>query len=248
MIRRKPSRRSASVFLAVSLLVQLSLLPADSHALGWVGESLNGVSCQGRGQGFGPYDYFDVNERSDPLYNEGRIWEADDRHLRQGFLRMSQDPLGQADYERATAEFDYMLRAFPNHPQALQGVVKLELKRQTINKASSTKLNIKFPPPECYLQRAAFFRPNQPHIRILYGVYLHQMRHYDKAIDQYLIALQHTPASAEAHYNIGLAYLAIDDLPKAIEHAETSYKLGYPLPGLRRLLRKRGYQIAADLP
>ena len=47
--------------------------------------------------------------------------------------------------------------------------------------------------------------------------------------------------SADIHYNLGLVYLKLGDHNDAAERAYQAYKLGYPLPGLRRQLKRLGY-------
>jgi hypothetical protein len=48
------------------------------------------------------------------------------------------------------------------------------------------------------------------------------------------------PNSAEVHYNFGLLYVATGELDLAVEHANRAYGLGFPLPGLRRMLANAG--------
>jgi len=52
-------------------------------------------------------------------------------------------------------------------------------------------------------------------------------------------AVIHNPGS-EYHYLYGIVCLETDDLNCARKHAEKAYKMGYPLPGLKLLLRKKG--------
>lgn len=47
-------------------------------------------------------------------------------------------------------------------------------------------------------------------------------------------------ASAEIHYNLGLIYLDLGNADAALASAQTAYRLGYPLPGLRNRLQRLG--------
>jgi len=46
--------------------------------------------------------------------------------------------------------------------------------------------------------------------------------------------------SAELHYFLGHAYIDVDELDAAVNHAKRAYDLGYPLPGLAVKLRRLG--------
>ena len=67
----------------------------------------------------------------------------------------------------------------------------------------------------------------------------------DDAIKQYQIATKLDPNSAEAHYNLGLAYLAKKNNQAAFKQAKLAYQLGYPLPGLKNKLAAQGLKLAS---
>ena len=224
------------------LLIIACLTVFPAWALDWVGNELDGSPCKGGGQGFGPYDYFDVNDQSDPLFQEGRWWEAIRVHYEPGLYHMSQNPMSLVNYQRAAAEFDYLLRAYPNHPEVLRSVAELEFKKQRQNKQSRVPLFSDLPPPECYFQRAISFRPDNAYLYGFYATYLHKLKRYDMALQNYQRAIQLDENNAEAHYNAGLCYLDVGDLDKAAYHADRAYELGYPLPGLRRKLERMSRQ------
>jgi len=219
------------------LLLSITLLftSARAAALEWFGSDLAGAACKGQGQGFGPYDYFEVDEPSDARYQEGRWWEVRVVHADPGKAAMAANPFDQIAYDRAAAEFDYILRAFPNHPDILYSRVMLELKR-----AGTSGLRPYATPPECYLERAQVFRPQQSHIYQLYALYLGRLGRTDRAIDYYRQALTIDPKSAELNYNLGLAYVEKKDYEQAVRYARQAYALGFPLPGLRNRLRSLG--------
>lgn len=219
--------------LSVSLVALL--IGFEAEALEWFGNTLEGVACTGNGQGFGPYDFFDVDAPSDPAYREGRWWEVEVIHAQPGLAAMEREPFDQIAYDRAAAEFDYVLRAYPNHPQILHARIMLELKRRSARGIRAWQT-----PPECYLQRAAVFRPQQAHIPQLYGLYLDRLDRADDALEHYHHALELDPESAEAAYNLGLLYLKKGDHARALEYAHRAYARGFPLPGLRNRLRSLG--------
>ena len=154
--------------------------------------------------------------------------------------------ISQADFQIAADNLDYTLRAIPNHPVALQSMIRLD----RIRRNSDRRLISIVPPPECYLQRAEAFRPTQSHIPQLFGIYLDGLGLVDKEIDQYRRALALNDQDPEVHYNLGLALIKDGKLDEAAEHARIAYKLGFPLPGLRRKLEALGYfkKSVADQP
>lgn len=229
--------------LTLRLLASLTLsvcLIESATAIEWFGRTLDGRACEGGGQAFGPYDYFDVNEEGDALYQEGRLWEARWRHFDRGLRHLNADPFLQPNYQNAEHEFDYMLRAYPNHPDVLRAIIDLEFRKRQNNDAGQSMLISRNPPPECYFQRAIEFRPDHTHIYTLYGLYLHRLKRYEAAVEQYDRALEIDAKNAEVNYNAGLAHLKLSNYDASRMHAEKAYAAGYPLPGLRRQLERAG--------
>ena len=56
------------------------------------------------------------------------------------------------------------------------------------------------------------------------------------AIESYKKSLELNSGSANAHYNIGLAYVADKQYPLANEHAQKAYSMGMPFPALKTKL------------
>jgi len=231
------SRSRTVVFLLLAWLAA----PMQAVAFDWTGMTLDGVACSGKGQGFGPWDFYDVNDPTDEKYEEGRWWEVKIIHQKPGLEALNAIPFDQIEYNRAADEFDYILRAFPNHPQILGAAIQLELKRRK----HKTTLYRWQTPPECYLQRAKVFRPKQPHIDQLMGYYMQRLGRTEDALVYYNRALEIDPEYAEVYYNIGLAYFDIGKYDMALQNAHMAYELGFPLRGLRRRLERVGAWKAA---
>lgn len=239
-VRRSSARRrcskTRSVLCAGGVACLLLFTANAAVALDWVGVTLGGTKCTGKGQGFGPWDFFDVDEPSDKNWTPGRWWEAREIHARPGLAALNAMPLTQVDYNRAADEFDYLLRAYPNHPEILGAVIELEMRR----KSATSPITASQTPPECYLARAQSFRDTQPHIFSLMGYYYQRLGRIQDALDQYRAALELDPAYAEAYYNIGLAYVELGDYELAVQNAHEAYALGFPLSGLRKKLQRLG--------
>jgi len=226
------------------LLVALfAMIAQPAVAFDWTGTTFEGVACSGKGQGFGPWDFFDVNDPTDDKWEEGRWWEVRVIHRQPGLEALNAIPFNQIEYNRAADEFDYILRAFPNHPEILGAVIQLELKRRRTDPPIIRWRT----PPECYLQRAKAFRPKQPHVDQLMGYYLQRLGKTEQALDYYRRALEIDPDYAEVYYNIGLAHFDVGNYELARENAVKAYELGFPLRGLRRRLERVGaWESSAD--
>jgi tetratricopeptide (TPR) repeat protein len=193
--------------------------------MGWVGRTFDDEPCHGKGQGPGPYDYRDPAARFPWLAKvEGahftRDVEALDAPLNSGHLN---------------GNIDYTLRAFPNHHRALDAIIRLKLRG---GKVAS--------PVECYLQRAEAFRPDDGTVKQLFGLYYHRLGRHEKALAYYEKALETGPETAEMHYHMGLLLLAMGRPREAVEAAHKAYAMGYPLPGLKRMLAKQGHTLPSD--
>lgn len=231
-----PITDRAALFL---LLVTLSVLPAMAHAQDgkapYIGESLDGRACSsfdGTEQGYGPYDYRKYSS-SDPT-----LKRVEDFH----FTNQVQTLAGGENSQTPIGDLHYTLMAFPNHHKALYAMIRLHTGEDGEEWTSHAQFSAS-PPPECFLQRAAAFTPEDPEIRLLYGIYLHRLEKSETAVDKYREALDIQEEFPEAWYNLGLAYLDLEKYEKAREAARRAYEEGYPLPGLREKLAEAGYSL-----
>ncbi len=136
-------------------------------------------------------------------------------------------------------DINYILRAIPNHHGALYASAKLSLLYSKVPKMSTTSDS--WPMTlECYVDRALRFVPDDGVVWMIWGVYLHKKKKYNEALEKYLKAVELGVKSSELSYNIGLVYVKLNNIPKATEYAKQAYKDGYPLPGLKRKLKKMG--------
>jgi len=224
------------------LVLTLSLESGKSYAFGWYGETFTGIPCKDIGgpQGHGPFDYVEVKRTKDQsLIKVARLWEVDKIHYGKGKKELK-DGLNRVSIKRAFAEFNYTIRAFPNHTLALRELVELEINRIKLNKSRGENLEAFGIPPECYLQRAIMFRPKQADLHLLYAVYLHRLNKNQEAEEYYKKAIDISPNYSEAHYNLGLLYMAAKRYSEALTHAQKAYSLKYPLNGLKLKLIDAG--------
>jgi len=198
-------------------------LPKDSAP--WVGNTLSGAPCQGKGQGYGPYDYTNPNHR-------GNILKIVEQHHFTPKVEYLES--GETTGKNPIGDIDYTLRAFPNHHRALYSLINYYFKQTNLYKKSDIY-------PECYLQRALNFKLNDGNVWLLFGLYLHKSGALVPAQQKYKEAEKIMPNSAELHYNMGLLYFELKDFASSKKYAIRAYELGYPLPGLRKKLKQAGH-------
>lgn len=170
---------------------------------------------------FGPFDYRTAAPRDKRLV-EGAHFTPEVETLRRG----SRGYLG--------GDIDYTLRVFPNHPRALMAMVRLaELKRTT--RPAGARYTA-----ECYFDRAIRFTPDDPMVRVLYGIYLAKARRTKEAEEQLSQAEQLGGSDPQVIYDIGIGHLELKDYAKALAFAKKADAMGIRVTGLRDRLQREG--------
>lgn len=141
-------------------------------------------------------------------------------HLEQG-----RDKVRQGKYEYAWSEFSFMLHYFPNHPVALQHIGELSMQMEDPARA------------ERYFERALRLYPSEDETYALYGVFLHKTKRYEEAVEAYTKAIALNDKPVEYHYNLGLTYFEMELYNQALTEAQIAYNQGYPLLGLKNMLK-----------
>ena len=179
------------------------------------------------GGGHGPYDYADpANHKT---FDKIPIVEV--AHFFKGMEDLKLPPGHNA---LLGSEFDYTLRAVPNHWRALNAMVKLAARDKT-NQPKGSRYTV-----DCWFQRGLRYRPNDVQVRFVYGTYLARVHRNKEAVEQFGETLKLSPNNANTHYNLGLVYLDMKEFDKSLEHAHKAYGGGFALPGLRDRLKKAG--------
>jgi tetratricopeptide (TPR) repeat protein len=243
-----------SRLIATFSLLIMSTLPAMAARnldknLGWPGQTLSGSNCQGREQAFGPFDYTDTTFTVAGNYTRHGRSEAPLRTVEKVHFTAKVERLisGQTGVN-PMVDIDYTIRAFPNHHRALYAAIRGYLRQPPLalrdGQADVFRPGYQgFPPPECYLQRAQYFAPEDGMVAALFGLYLHRRNDLDGALAKYVEAekLFGETEYAELYYNRGLLHFDRGDYSEAQEYADKAYALNYQLPGLRRKLEQRGH-------
>lgn len=143
-------------------------------------------------------------------------------------LKPAYDAMSRGNSKSAHENFEFILQGFPNSPQALNGMSEL-----CVNKWKSPKCDA-----DSWFERAVERNPQVAATWTIYGVHLQRKGMLRDAIGKFDHALELKPNDMNAHYNIGLVYFDLKDYDKANLHAQMSYYLGAPLPGLRNKLMR----------
>jgi tetratricopeptide (TPR) repeat protein len=133
-------------------------------------------------------------------------------------------------YDRAFSDLEFILRYFPNHPQALAMMADI--------------CDVQWKDPRCdtngWFQKAIERNPGAAQTWLVYGIHLQYINQPSAAIDSYKKSIELNPSSANAHYNLGLAYFDNRQFELANRQAQLAALLGMSLPGLRDKLTRTG--------
>jgi Flp pilus assembly protein TadD len=173
--------------------------------------------------GIGPFDY------RDPKYRDFLRNNVEVNHFNSNVQTLRS---GMSAY--IGAELHFVLHRFPNHPKALETMIRLsERERRDPPKGASHRV-------ECYLYGATVFAPDDPAPRTIYGIYFFRKKNNDEAFEWFSQAHELSPEDVNVNYNLGILYLQRKENEKAAVHAKKAYELGSPPPGLREKLRQAG--------
>lgn len=214
-----------SLNLVIFFLASLFASTANAQALApWVGVSLKNAPCDGGGQGVGPYDYLHAN-----LYIS-HMKKVDLAHFTANVEQLKGAAKGRG--QNPLPDLDYTLRAIPNHHRALNTAIRYH--------AQASRPGMRYDlrsPVECYLQRAINFSPKDASAMALYAIFLHKQGEYDQAEHWYQNAESISPTDLQIKYNYGLLLVKLNKLEEAKNIADYVYQHGYPLKGLKNMLK-----------
>jgi tetratricopeptide (TPR) repeat protein len=189
----------------------------------FLGTNLNAAVCPeftGKGR-----DYTNHADRKQLGIVEKFHFTEDVRTLRKGASSYLIDDL------------EYVLNFFPNHHPALNALARLCLREGTTRpRHADADLECRF----LWAKRA---QPKDAMVPVIQGVYYLRAGESQKAIEALEKAASLAPENPEVHYNLGLALFKLEDYERARTHARKAYRGGYPLPGLRNMLKEAGYPL-----
>lgn len=180
-------------------------------------------ACGNLANHYGPFDYRTQNEKQRDLVERFHFTPSVEQ-LRAG---KSTTVIG--------ADIAYTLHVFPNHPRALNAMSRLAQRQKRPQPAGAAH------PVDCYFERAIRFQPKDAAPYLVYGMHLSRSGQAKAAVEAMRIAAELQPDDANVNYNLGLAYFEVKDYENSMKHAKLAYAAGFPLEGLRRMLKKSGH-------
>jgi Tfp pilus assembly protein PilF len=157
------------------------------------------------------------------------IRSAETNHMQRALGLMQQEiRRGAFALDGARSDLAYILDFSPNHPLALAAMTDLALRARKPEWV------------EPYFEKAMSLFPPHPRTLTIYGTYLQRTGRVQPAMERLQQAVRLDDGMLEAHYNLGLAYLAQKNYERANFHAQRAYYLGAPYPALRDNLKRAG--------
>ena len=175
----------------------------------------------------GPWDFNNGEDRTNPQ----KIPIIEKFHFNRDVESLDK---GQSS-AYALDDLDYVLRAVPNHPRALNAVARYEIEKGGIPAGRRSAA--------CWFERALEFRPEDGTVWLIYGNFSARTHQPDVALEAYERAKKLMPESIEVDYNMGLLYYKLGQYDRALVHARTAYAGNYPLQGLKRKLAEKGLDV-----
>lgn len=206
-------------------LMMFTSMPIIANQAPWVGVDLKNSNCTGGGQGYGPFDYTNPEHKDKiPVVEEHHLTFNVENHIK-----------GQEG--SIPSDLDYVLRAIPNHHRGLLSMIRYELKLH--NKLTQEPIPL-LTRPECYLQRAINFSPNDASSYALYGYYLYKLGNLEKAVKYYERALVIQPNNSKIAYSFSLLLIDLKRYNEAMKQAKIAYKNKQAPQKLKQKLVKLG--------
>jgi tetratricopeptide (TPR) repeat protein len=135
---------------------------------------------------------------------------------------------------RADEELNYTLERIPPSHSI----------HHTFTLASARLRYLRGDPASCFslIENVLAVAPDYAEAYSVYSAYLYKEGEYKRAREVLERGMREVAEpTAEMHYFLGLILLRQDDYDAARVQAEEAYRLGYPLPGLRRKLQALGH-------
>ena len=179
----------------------------------WVGDTLDNFACSGGGQGYGPFDY--TKRASLDKYNLSIV---ERKHF-----TANVEMLVKGESGRLIEDLDYTLRAWPNHPRALNSIMRYQFDLD--NNPNNKKPNLTSP-VECYFQRAINFSRKDTTAMRMYGYFLKKSGHLNRAKFVYKMGLSIAPENRALAYSYSFLLIDLKEYEEALKYAHLVYSNG----------------------
>jgi hypothetical protein len=182
---------------------------------------VNDYICGSLENAYGPFDY-----RSE----KDKLGIVEKFHLTPNVINL----ISAQSAATVGGDLDYALRAFPNHHVALMAMARLG-EKEKLAKPHGARFGV-----ECYFQRALRFRNDDATVKVIYASYLAKNGKKVEALNILEQAEKVDEDNVNIIYNTGLIYFELREYDKSLSYANRAYNLGFPLPGLRDMLKRAG--------
>jgi len=186
-----------------------------------------------------PFDYYAPETRaSTGTFRGGLLHLVDNYHLTPDVRNLVRGATGAMP-----GDLLFVLNTIPNHPVALDAYSRYE--RRYLESALFREQKFMDRPvhtADCLFERADRVFPNMAETKVVWAIHRYRSGRYEDAEVLLLQAITLQPNYVEAHYNLGLVYVALNQLASAQKHADIAYAAGYPLPGLKKKLARLGQE------
>ena len=137
-------------------------------------------------------------------------------------------------------DLQYVLNWFPNSPEALDLVSRLD---QAIKKGRKPRAAAMHSTVDCYFQRALVINDQQPETYFIWGLHHIRSGHYREAKLKFESAKVLGARGSNFNYHYGLLHMKAGEYEEALKYGKLAYAQGFPLPGLRKMLEAKGYSL-----
>ncbi len=180
-----------------------------------------------------PFDYYAAETRMDTgTYRGGLLYLVEKHHLTKDVQALERGATGAMP-----GDLLFVLNTIPNHPQALDAYSRYE-RRYRDSRVFRERKDTNRPvyTSECLFGRADNVFPNVAETKVVWAIHRYRNGKYQESAELLHQALVIQPDYVQAHYNLGLVYVKLNDIERAHKHADIAYAGGYPLPGLKNKL------------
>lgn len=206
--------------LLTLLLASVILIPAANSA---ADETLEEVHpCGSLANAYGPFDY--RKHKGQPLINI----------VEQAHFTPDVEQLRKPMFQYFAADFDYTLRAVPNHHRALVSMAKYSEKVKNSQPPGAQRT------VDCYFDRAMRFAVDDLIVRMIYAGHLTRVARSKDALAQLDYVKRFAGENPLTHYNLGLLYYDAGNLEASLTEAHLAQQFGMRRVELRDKLVKAG--------
>lgn len=222
---------SRSVVYQLSLTIFCLMLLASTY----VSASCNQMAWK-RGK---PFDYYATETRaSTATFRGGLLHLVENYHLTPDVRNLVRGATGAMP-----GDLLFVLNTIPNHPVALDAYSRYEHRyHESASFREQKFMDRPVHTADCLFQRADRVFPNMAETKVVWAIHRYRKGEYEESEDLLRQAIALQPNYVEAHYNLGLVYIELNQFELARRHADVAYAAGYPLPGLKKKLSRLGQQ------